>query len=1114
LNSSTEKRLYPRISCRVPIASSDAERQLEGLITNLSLTGMRIQTASALRLGERYAFGFNLPSNTKPISVELRALHVCLHEPSQPETYGFRIENLAQRDVRQIKQFILEQMSVDQRRVIQKAFKHLSTTVITPFTQRAKVEELLARAMASSAVFTLVQEDKPQAVNCLLQDVSVHGLTFRAADDDARGYFDVRVPVILAFSMEFNAYHGETVVTALEGDCIVVEFPKTLFFSEKRSRERETIPAAGKVLLEIALPYPKGSIIQREVLDLSSTGLSFRTSASETYFLPGTPLRQLRIVSDGKRILDESGEVKYVAPMIEDCESESLKIGVEFLTQQPAIVLTKNTVKVEERTGEERRAGSRRSNDRRAGERRQNMLENLSEFTRKIASQGLQLYRKGWQAPVEPNSDAEIGIVRYANRRNEEIVAIVNSTGDGRRRLEAPVVIIPPAYGRRKESTGALAMTLVENFRRMRRDLVVLRFDGVRSIGESYKDRTCRYEGKEMINMTLSQGMEDIQTTLDYVQDNPNFRATETILISFSLSACMARKAILADTRQRVSYWLSAWGSPDAQSTIRNSTGGVDFIGNYQRGISCGVTNVLGHLIDNDRFCSDAIRSGMAFLEDAKRDMAKISVPVTWLYGRYDEWIDPKRIREIMRVKAPGTREVLELSTGHMPTTSDEAMEAYLLITGRIWRHLFREEIEIRKPSATAAIRLRNAEWSRTPKHSLKDQADYWEKYLLGQGHLEVGFDVMAETEEHQQFMREQIKRLDIRRGESVADFGGGTGLFHQSLLGLDQTRQLFEESEPHRPIICSVDFVEAALEKSKARVSRLAAEHGVVEASFIFQLASLEVSRFKPIWRFLNGHFFSVEKLKGKIEGLPDYSIDLWLADYSEFLHAVLRGKQLDVTDVHRLNKEFALGETEILLEMNLAARFVRRRLEARDFCDPRTFKALLGADLLDYSKVNAGHLNFKKLKFRGSTLNLDLDFQTGQFDKMLCSIVLSYLFNPLESLLEFERILKPGGRLVISTFRPDVDMSRIYTRLIQKIEGDPFYRAPNGMTREDFLNAVRAFANSAAFLLQLEEEGCFKFFSREEFRDLLEEAGFKNILLSDSFGKPHQAYVAVCTK
>lgn len=1114
MNSSTERRLYPRISCRVPIASSDLDCRLEGLITNLSLSGMRVQTSSSVRLGERYAFGFSLPAATRPISVELRALHACL-EPLQPETYGFRIENLAHRDVRLIKQFILDQMSVDQRRVIQKAFKHLSTSVITPFTEEGKVQALLTRAMATSAIFTLVQEDKPQAVSCLLDDVSIHeGLKLHAADDYASRHFEINAPVIMAFSLDFNAYHGETVLTALEEDRIALEFPKTLFFSEKRSREREAIPAPGKVWLEIELPYPKGSVIQREVLDLSSTGLSFKTPAAETYFLPGTPLRQLRIVSDGKRILEESGEVKHVAPLIEDPESESLKIGVEFVTQQPAIVLTKNTVKVEERTGADRRAASRRLNDRRAGERRQNMLENLSELTRKIASQGLQLYRKGWHVPDAPGSDAEVGIVRYLNRRNEEIVAIVNSTGDGRRILEAPVVIIPPAYGRRKESTGALAMTLVENFRRLRRDIVVLRFDGIRSIGESYKDRSCRFEGKEMINMTLSQGMEDILTTLDYVQGNPNFRATETILVSFSLSSCMARKAILADTAQRVSYWISAWGSPDAQSTIRNSTGGVDFIGNYQRGISCGVTNVLGHLIDNDRFCSDAIRSGMAFLEDAKRDMAKIAVPVTWLYGRYDEWIDPLRIREIMRVKAPGTREVVELSAGHMPTTNDEAMEAYLLITSRIWRHLFREEVEIRKPSATAAIRLRNAEWGRTPKRSLQDQAEYWESYLLGQGHLEVGFDVMAETDEHQQFMRQQIERLDIRCGECVADFGCGTALFHQSLLSLDHTRRLFEPSEIRRPKIWSVDFVEAALEKSRARVSELAARYAIPETSFVFKLASLEVSRLKPIWRFLNGDYFSVEKLKGKIEGLPDYSIDLWHADYSEFLHAVLRGKQLDAAQVHQLNREFALGETEILLDMNLAARFVRRRLEAKDFADSRTFMTLSVGDALDYSRVNASQLNFRKLNFRDSGLNLGLDFETGQFDKILCSIVLSYLFNPLESLLEFERVLKPGGRLVISTFRPDVDMSRIYTRLIQKIEGDPYYETPNGMARADFLNAVRAFANSAAFLLQLEEEGSFRFFSREEFRGLLEEAGFKNILLSDSFGKPHQAYVAVCTK
>jgi SAM-dependent methyltransferase len=1106
LSPSAEKRFYPRVACRLTVVSDQSA--IEGVITDLSLKGMRIATTYPLQLGATYQISFRLPAFPRPIRVESSVTHRT-SDRAVGEVAGFRIQNVTLRDTRSLKQFILEQMSVDQHKVIQKTFRHLSSETIRSFTDKSKIEALFSKAASKQSPFTVVQEDKAQAVTCFLRNVSQQRLEFSCQDDYIKRNFSLECPVFVAFSSDFNSYHFESTLLETRSHCVLVQSPDSLFFSEKRSRARELVEDRADLYLEIPVPYPQGKTIKREVLDLSSTGISFRASAEESYFLPGTPLEEVRIVSDGRSLSRETAQVKHITPLFDMNTSAFLKIGLEF-----GIDRQKSSSQPELRLEAPARSDRRRQ-ERRGLDRRQGVLHNFSELTRRIASQGIHFYRRRWLGLSEPiDREPLVDLVTYENGRHEEIVAILNTTSGRRERTRAPVIVIPPAYGRRKETSGNLALTLIENFKLRQRDLIVLRFDGVRSVGESYKDPSCRFEGKEMINLTLSQGVDDILATLDFVDDNPRFEATEIILVSFSLGSCLARRSIVADNSKRVGYWISVWGATDAQEAIRNATGGVDFIGNYQKGVSCGITNVLGHLIDNDRFCCDAIRSGMAFLEDAKRDMARIDIPVSWLYGSFDDWINPSRIRDIMRVKARGTREVIELPTGHMPTTNEEAQLTYELITKSIWRYLFLEDIEAYRPSSSAAINLRNAEWSRTSRSSIQDQEEYWEKYLLGQGPLEIGFDVLAETDEYREFMGTQIELLDIQAGEAVADMGSGTGLFHQILLSDERNRRLFRSLNGSRPLMLTVDLVHSALEKSKQGLSQLVTKHLINESAFSFQAANLEVSRLKPIWRFLNGQYFSVAKFKGKIEGLTDSSIDLWLEEYSEFLHEVLRGKVLRLNDVRQIHRKFSSGEAEILLDMNRAARFVQKQLRPEDFRDPGEFGALLENGELNYASVDTGILRFEKLNFRKSLLTYSLPFRDGRFDKILSSIVLSYLFNPDESVEEFYRMLKPGGSLVISTFRPDVDMSRVYTRLVKKVEADANYRPPKGLSPEEFLAAVRAFANSAAFLLHLEEEGHFKFFSRVELRTLLEMAGFENIRIEDSFGYPPQAYIAVCSK
>ena len=47
------------------------------------------------------------------------------------------------------------------------------------------------------------------------------------------------------------------------------------------------------------------------------------------------------------------------------------------------------------------------------------------------------------------------------------------------------------------------------------------------------------------------------------------------------------------------------------------------------------------------------------------KPMARINVPVTWLYGSFDKWMIPEEIRDVMSVASPSDRELIEIPTAH-----------------------------------------------------------------------------------------------------------------------------------------------------------------------------------------------------------------------------------------------------------------------------------------------------------------------------------------------------------------------------------------------------------------------------------------------------------------
>ena len=154
--------------------------------------------------------------------------------------------------------------------------------------------------------------------------------------------------------------------------------------------------------------------------------------------------------------------------------------------------------------------------------------------------------------------------------------------------------------------------------------------------------------------------------------------------------------------------------------------------------------------------------------------------------------------------------------------------------------------------------------------------------------------------------------------------------------------------------------------------------------------------------------------------------------------------------------------------------------------------------------------HLNTLKLGNQG--IKTYYPFENGSFTKIVASLFLSYLYNPEYAIAEFYRILEPGGTMLVSSMKPDSDVSMMFTSYIETLR-DP-HRNSSTFKGQGNLHAARAMLNEAAGLFELEQEGFFKFFSAEELITLCENYRFESIQVYRSLGNPPQAIILVAKK
>lgn len=117
-------------------------------------------------------------------------------------------------------------------------------------------------------------------------------------------------------------------------------------------------------------------------------------------------------------------------------------------------------------------------------------------------------------------------------------------------------------------------------------------------------------------------------------------------------------------------------------------------------------------------------------------------------------------------------------------------------------------------------------------------------------------------------------------------------------------------------------------------------------------------------------------------------------------------------------------------------------------------------------------------------------LPFQDGSLDRICCSLLISYLKDPSRLIREFYRILKPRGKLIVSSMKPYCDLSQIYKGFVEEADSEEAI--------ESALNLL-----SAAGAIQIkEDEGHYVFYSEDELLDVVRKGGFSKAQSFRTFG------------
>ncbi len=1063
-NGAGENRLLPRSQCAITGVSTNRTGLRVLSIDNISSEGLLLRFQGNLKTGDRLSLEFLLPGDNRTLQIEGQVLYVIENMTADSSAAGITFRADSAIVQARIKNFIVSLASGRAMRDICEGFSSRDVAHEFRIIDQRQIIDAFRRLQVEKVDLNSLFEG-----NLLIQELRVARIdpekgTWTASRAEGDLHRDSPTPSTgyFSFCLDGGSYYFKSDFFDWSDGTPVLKMPETLFRSEKRSYQRESLSAPETVSISIQTELDEKRTIQGKVLDVSRHGLLCEIPHSAEIMkrvYSGKPLQFSLLDRLG---LSSRGEIRHFSKAIDEDGDLRLRIGVQAGVVRDGYLFRKIS----------------------------RSRWNRMQSTRRVK-------------PISDGEPLTSEILSYHNKKGQEIKALLNRTGDPSR--PSTVVIIPPAFGKKKEAMAALAATLVTNFRHRHRNLVVLRYDGINRPGESFSEEKELKRGYEMLRYRIPQSLEDLKTTIDFAYDNPHFKPEQVALISCSMSALDCRR-LLAMGDRRVHYWVSLLGVPAAQTVLINTLGGLDIIGNARMGIPNGINGLLGYLLDMDIMARDLIEHRYAYLSDARQDLTRISLPVLWVFGTHDRWLSPDEIRDIMSVQSAAKREILEVPTGHNLRTSEDALHTFRLITSWLYLRVHHKNIIAYEPEREQLLKLIGWERERLLQPQSIQTREIWKSYLIGDNKRSPGYDFYRNLQDFRSFFATQAELLRPEEGGRIADMGCGTGLMVEQLLERVATR-----SPENNLAVTAVDLVPEALERTIQKWQQVCQRHPGLEGhSLECRQMDLSPNKLVPVHNFIKGDDLPLAYLRNRVEGLTTEILDGLEASNFPRLRSLLEGEPINDDIAAKLKRTLRPEESSVVFDFNRIARFLKQQLLAGDLISNEG-DSNSPIDGRLYRTLHASELRMERLNFGSCGQNLQLPFPDAYFDKLIASLFLSYLQNPDDLVCEFFRILKPDGLILASSMRPDGDISTIYTNYIGKVQNRDPKKDGN---RDRDLNAARNMLNEAAGLLRLEEDGYFRFYTAEELQRLLESTGFQVVDVASSLGNPSQAVIVLARK